>query len=123
MGKNIQKTWREKKKSIEQDTIDDESFTIFPDGKKCRHVLYWSEKPRILFLSELGHMEKVPRNYKHMRTEFAQMCSLEADHCPIYQIDNRLVHHRQHKIEDYDHIILLISKSKDLRDFLLNFDG
>ena len=70
---------------------------------------------KILFLSELGHTGKVPRDYKHMRTEFAQFCALEADHCPIYQIN-------QYNQTDYDHVILLISKTPELRDFLLNFD-
>ena len=70
---------------------------------------------KILFLSELGHTGKVSRDYKHMRTEFAQMCSLQADHCPIYQIN-------EYKEKDYDHVILLISKTSQLRDFLLNFD-
>ena len=70
---------------------------------------------KILFVSELGHTGKVPRDYKHMRTEFAQMCSLHADHCPIYQIES-------YDKKDYDHVVLLISKTPQLRDFLLNFD-
>jgi len=71
---------------------------------------------KILFLSELGHTEKVPRDYRHMRTEFAQMCALQADHFPIPQIPS------YNGSTDYDHIILLISKSTQLRDFLLTFD-
>ena len=43
---------------------------------------------KILFLSELGHTDKVPRDYRHMRTEFAQMCALQSDHLPITQIQN-----------------------------------
>ena len=70
---------------------------------------------KILFVSELGHTDKVPREYKHMRTEFAQMCALQADHCPIYQLE-------QHNQKDYDHVILLISKTPQLREYLLNID-
>ena len=71
---------------------------------------------KILFLSELGHTGKVPRDYRHMRTEFAQMCALEADHFPIPQLPN------YNGSTDYDHVILLISKTPQLRDFLLTFD-
>ena len=70
---------------------------------------------KILFVSELGHMGKVSRDYKHMRTEFAQMCALQSDHCPIYQLE-------QHTKKDYNHIILLLSKSPQLREHLLNID-
>ena len=70
---------------------------------------------KILFISELGHRGKVPRDYKHMRTEFAQMCSLQANHCPIYQI-------KEFNETDYDHVILLISKTQQLREFLLTID-
>ena len=71
---------------------------------------------KILFLSELGHTGKVPRDYRHMRTEFAQMCALKADHFPIPQLPN------YNGSTDYDHVILLISKTPQLRDFLLTFD-
>ena len=70
----------------------------------------------ILFVSELGHKGKVSRDYKHMRTEFAQMCALQTDHCPIYEMAG---HYHQGK---YDHVVLLISKTPQLREFLLNFD-
>ena len=70
---------------------------------------------QILFISELGHEQKVPRDYRHMRTEFAQMCALQSDHCPIYKIN-------QFSGGGYDHVILLISKTPQLRDFILTFD-
>jgi hypothetical protein len=70
---------------------------------------------KILFLSELGHTDKVPRDYRHMRTEFAQMCALQSDHLPIYNVD-------KFNGSGYDHVILLISKTPQLRDFLLTFD-
>ena len=71
---------------------------------------------KILFLSELGHTGKVPRDYLHMRTEFAQMCSLQADHFPIPQISN------YNGEKDYDHVVLLISKTPQLRDYLLQIN-
>ena len=70
---------------------------------------------KILFISELGHEKKVPRDYRHMRTEFAQMCALRADHLPIYKIN-------EFDKSGYDHVILLISKSPQLREFILTFD-
>ena len=42
---------------------------------------------KVLFFSELGLMGKVSRDYNHMRTEFAQMCALQADHCTLYKIN------------------------------------
>ena len=70
---------------------------------------------KILFISELGHEKKVPRDYRHMRTEFAQMCALRADHLSIYKIN-------EFDKSGYDHVILLISKSPQLREFILTFD-
>jgi hypothetical protein len=51
-----------------------------------------------------------------MRTEFAQMCALQSDHLPITQIQN------YQGDTDYDHVVLLISKTLQLREFLLTFD-
>ena len=70
---------------------------------------------KILFISELGHTDKVSRDYTHMRTEFAQMCALQSDHLPIYKVN-------EFGGSGYDHIILLLSKSPQLRDFILQFD-
>ena len=70
---------------------------------------------KTLFISELGHTDKVLREYTHMRTEFAQMCALQSDHLPIYQIN-------EFSGNGYDHVILLLSKSPQLRDFILQFD-
>ena len=39
------------------------------------------------FFSEAGYEGKVPRNHPNMRTEFAQMCALDATHHPLYDID------------------------------------
>jgi hypothetical protein len=39
----------------------------------------------IAFFTEMGFEGKVPRNHPNMRTEFAWMCALEADHYSIIQ--------------------------------------
>lgn len=66
----------------------------------------------IAFISELPFNGRVPRNHPHMRTEFAQMCALGADHYNYKSIST---------IErSYDHIVLLISKSDAIRDWLYN---
>ena len=70
---------------------------------------------KTLFISELGHIDKVSREYTHMRTEFAQMCALQSDLLPIYKVN-------EFSGSGYDHIILLLSKSPQLRDFILQFD-
>ena len=41
---------------------------------------------RIAFVSENGiHDQKIPRNYPHMRTDFAWMVALDATHLNIYE--------------------------------------
>ena len=69
---------------------------------------------KILFLSELGHTGKVPRDYRHMRTEFAQMCALNVYHYPLAHIDQIT--------EMYDHAILLIPKTAKDREWLGEVD-
>lgn len=66
---------------------------------------------QIAFISELPFTGKVSRNHKHMRTEFAQFCALKADHYCFYDYTSKLN-------KNYDHIILLVSKTDKLRDFL-----
>ena len=69
---------------------------------------------KIAFLTQMGFTGKVPRNHPNMRTEFAQMCALEADHYSLYDVD---------KIsEEYDHVVLLIPKTQQDRDGLYNID-
>ena len=59
---------------------------------------------RIAFLTQMRFTGKIPRDHSNMRTEFAQMCALKADHYPLYDVD---------KIsEDYDHVILMIPKTQ-----------
>ena len=65
---------------------------------------------KIAFISELPFIGKVGRDHPHMRTEFAQFCALKADHYCFYQME---------KLQSqYDHIILLISKTDKLREFV-----
>ena len=69
---------------------------------------------KIAFLSQMGFTGKIPRNHPNMRTEFAQMCALEATHHPLYDID---------KIEEsYDHVVLLIPKTAQDRARLYDVD-
>lgn len=70
---------------------------------------------KIAFISELPFYGKVDRNHQHMRTEFAQFCALQADHYCFYDLSSLQ--------SGYDHIILLVSKTDKLRDFLYQQDG
>ena len=38
---------------------------------------------RIAFFTEMGFTGKIPRTHENMRTEFAWMVALDADHIPI----------------------------------------
>jgi len=69
---------------------------------------------RIVFLSQMGFMGKIPRSHRNMRVEFAQMCSLQADHYPLSAIDQITT--------KYDIAILLIPKTPSDRDVLYNID-
>lgn len=64
----------------------------------------------IAFISELPFSGKVSRDHPHMRTEFAQFCALKADHFCFYDLEKLT--------DNYKHIILLISKTDKLRDYL-----
>lgn len=55
---------------------------------------------RIAFFTEMGFRGKIPNNHENMRTEFAWMCALNADHYPISQTP----------IESYDLGIVIIPK-------------
>lgn len=55
---------------------------------------------RIAFFTEMGFNGKVQRNHTNMRTEFAWMCSLQADHFNLTQTPQ----------EDYDIGIVINSK-------------
>lgn len=43
---------------------------------------------KIAFFTEMGFVGKVGRNHPNMRTEFAWMCALKADHYPIHSLSN-----------------------------------
>ena len=57
---------------------------------------------KIAFVSELPFMGKVPKNYENMRTEFAWMNALEADHFPI----------REANVSGYDLVIIIFPKGE-----------
>ena len=65
---------------------------------------------KIAFFTEMGFTGKVPRNHENMRTEFAWMVALEADHYNIQAVPN----------QDYDLGIVIIPKKNptfDLNSF------
>ncbi len=57
----------------------------------------------IAFLSEMGFSGKVSKNHPNMRTEFAWMHALDADHIPLIDFN---------KVKEYDHIFLILPKGK-----------
>ena len=65
---------------------------------------------RITFFTEMGFEGKVPRNHPNMRTEFAWMCALNADHHSIVRIP--------FITEQYDLGIVIIPKKNP--DFDIN---
>ena len=58
---------------------------------------------RIAFLTEMGFEGKVPANHSNMRTEFAWMHALNADH-------RHLRHYAE--VQDYDHVFIIFPKGK-----------
>jgi len=58
---------------------------------------------RIAFLTEMGFIGKVPTNHPNMRTEFAWMNALDADHFNIHMLDN---------LNGYDHVFVIFPKGK-----------
>ena len=54
----------------------------------------------IAFFTEMGFEGKIPRNHPNMRTEFAWMCALNADHYNYKSIPNK----------EYDLGIIIIPK-------------
>ena len=58
---------------------------------------------RLAFLTEMGFTGKIPANHSNMRTEFAWMHALNADH--------RHLHHYT-EIQDYDCIFIIFPKGK-----------
>lgn len=58
---------------------------------------------RIAFLTEMGFEGKVPANHPNMRTEFAWMHALDADHRNLYHYE---------EIQDYDHVFIIFPKGQ-----------
>jgi len=56
---------------------------------------------KIAFLSEMGFEGKIPSNHLNMRTEFAWMYTLNADHHPISKFKH---------IMGYDHVFIIFPK-------------
>ena len=65
---------------------------------------------KVAFLTEMGFTGKVPANHPNMRTEFAWMHALNADHFNIRVLD---------KVKGYDHIMIIFPKGKTF----LNSEG
>lgn len=58
----------------------------------------------IAFLTEMGFEGKVPPQHSNMRTEFAWMCKLNADHYSIYSLNSIS------KVVDYDKVFIIFPK-------------
>jgi len=58
---------------------------------------------KIAFLTEMGFTGKIPVDHTNMRTEFAWMFALDADHHNIY---------KYLEISDYDHVFVIFPKGK-----------
>lgn len=59
---------------------------------------------KIAFLTEMGFEGKVPENHPNMRTEFAWMCALNADHYSVY--NNQSVS----RLTNYDAVFIIFPK-------------
>ena len=68
----------------------------------------------IVFITQMGFVGKVPRTHPNMRVEFAQMCTLQADHLNIFSLNNINT--------KYDIAILLVPKTGSDRDKLESID-
>jgi hypothetical protein len=58
---------------------------------------------RIAFLTEMGFEGKIPPNHTNMRTEFAWMYALDADHFNIRNLQN---------VKGYDHVFVIFPKGE-----------
>ena len=61
------------------------------------------ERFKIIFLSEMGFEGKIPPNHTNMRTEFAWMNALNADHNNLHLFE---------QVRDYDFVFLILPKGK-----------
>ena len=67
---------------------------------------------KICFVSENGHLEKIPRNFENTRTEFAWQIALNADHLPIQYILSK----PYKGISQYDLVITILPKKLENYD-------
>ena len=67
------------------------------------HIMIQS---KIAFLTEMGFVGKVPANHPNMRTEFAWMYALDADHYNIHLFG------ADKNLTDYDHVFIIFPKGK-----------
>ena len=58
---------------------------------------------KVAFLSEMGFTGKISRDHPNMRTEFAWMCALEADHHNIRRFES---------VSGYDHVFIIFPKGE-----------
>lgn len=58
---------------------------------------------KVAFLTEMGFQGKIPENHSNMRTEFAWMHALDADHFNIRTLDG---------VNGYDHVMIIFPKGK-----------
>ncbi len=61
------------------------------------------QQSKIIFLSEMGFTGYVPANHPNMRTEFAWMHALDADHRYLY-------HYAE--VQNYDYVFIIFPKGK-----------
>ena len=60
---------------------------------------------KIAFVTEMGFEGKVPANHPNMRTEFAWMYALDADHFSIH-----LAAAADERLRGYDHVFVIFPK-------------
>lgn len=58
---------------------------------------------KIIFLTEMGFEGRVPNNHNNMRTEFAWMHALDADHNSIYNYE---------EVKEYDFVFIIFPKGR-----------
>ena len=58
---------------------------------------------KVAFLTEMGFEGKIPPNHPNMRTEFAWMHAMDADHINI---------HNTHLVKNYDKVFIIFPKGK-----------
>lgn len=66
----------------------------------------------ICFVSENGHLKKVPRNFENVRTEFAWQIALNADHLSIPYLLSK----PYKGVSQYDLVIVILPKKLELFD-------